>query len=375
MNGVCSQELAAALLPVWLRDIDAVYVDPAVRDTPLVKRVAGRLGHLPWRDLPADGLSLAGRRPLYLKEYKGRFLRFCPGARYYRCCGYRIIHIGENCPIDCSYCILRAYFQDRTLKVWANQDALWTELDKAFSTNRALRYRVGTGEFTDSLALEPVTGYSRDLVGFLRAYPNVCLELKSKIVDLSWMDSATRADRVLPAWSLNAPTVVAAEEPYAASLEERLTAARTCAAAGFRVCLHFDPIVRYAGWDSPTEGYAATVEMLFDYLRPEDVAYVSLGSFRFLPDLKRVIETQCPNAGYIYNEFVRGLDGKQRLFRPLRVEQFRFLVERLRRGGLDRQLYLCMESDEVWRAVLGRTPKEIGGLARRLEALAFGEEA
>jgi spore photoproduct lyase len=368
----CSQAPGAAGLPFWLRDIDAVYVDPSVRDAPLTRRVASRLGHLPWREAPRDG-ALEGRQPLYLKEYKGRFLRFCPGTRYYRCCGYRIIHIGENCPIDCSYCILRAYFQDRTLKVWANQDALWSELGKAFSTNRELRYRVGTGEFTDSLVLEPLTGYSRDLVAFLRDYPNVCLELKSKIVDLSWLDAA-RADRVLPAWSLNAPAMVASEEPFAASLEQRLAAARECASAGFRVCLHFDPILRYPGWDSPSDGYAATIEMIFDYLKPEQVAYLSLGSFRFLPDLKRVIETHSPQSRYLFNEFILGLDGKQRLFRPLRVEQFRFLVERLRRGGLDRQLYFCMESDEVWRAVLGRTPREMGGLGRRLEALAFGEE-
>ena len=364
---------APAGVPPWLQDIDALYIDDAVLNTPIARRVAERLGHLTRRTPPAQGPIPAGHvRPLYLKEYKGRFLRFCPGTRYYRCCAYRIVHIGENCPIDCSYCILRAYFQDRTLKVWANQDALWTELDKAFGADRSILYRVGTGEFTDSLVLEPLTGYSRDLVNFLAAYPNVCLELKSKIVDLSWMDAASNPSRVLPAWSMNAPAVVAAEEPGAASLEERLAAARTCAAAGFRVCLHFDPIVRYAGWDSPTDGYAATVAMIFDYLRPADIAYVSLGSFRFLPDLKRVIEMHAPRSNYIYNEFVTGLDGKQRLLRPLRVEQFRFLVERLRRGGLDRQLYFCMESDEVWRTVFGSTPKELGGLARRLEEQAFG---
>jgi spore photoproduct lyase len=30
-----------------------------------------------------------------------------------------------------------------------------------------------------------------------------------------------------------------------------------------------------------------------------------------------------------------------------------------------------MESDEIWRAVLGRTPRDFGGLYRYLMALAF----
>lgn len=362
-------------LPGYLRGIGRVVADQTVASSPLALRVRERLPHLPWEILP-EGRSLASGLErgdiLYLKHYKGRFLRFCPGTSHYRCCGYRIIHIGENCPLRCSYCILQAYFQDRVLKVWANQDDLWTELDRAFTSEPGRRYRVGTGEFTDSLVLEALTGYSRDLAGFLSAYPQVCLELKSKVADLSWMDAVADPSRVLPAWSMNAPEIVEREEQGAcASLEERLAAARTCAQAGFRVCLHFDPIIHFPGW---REGYGRTVEMIFDHLRPEHIAYLSMGSFRHMPDLRRAIAENFPDSRYIHGEFITGLDGKQRLLRPLRVEQFRFLADALRRGGLDREIYLCMESDEVWRAVLGRTPADLGGLYRHLMGLAFGQE-
>lgn len=351
-----------SVLPAHLRGISRVVVDAAVARSPVASRVHQRLSDLPWEIL-ADGErltpGLSREDILYLKQYRGRFLRFCPGTSHYRCCGYQIIHIGENCPLRCSYCILQAYFQDRVLKVWANQDDLWRELDEAFSAHPGRRVRVGTGEFTDSLVLEPLTGYSHDLVAFLARYPQVCLELKSKVVDLSWMEAASDPIRVLPAWSLNSPAIVDTEEQgVCASLEQRLAAAQTCARAGFRVCLHFDPIIYYPGWQ---DGYARTAEMIFDYLRPADIAYVSMGSFRHMPELRRCIAENFPGSTYIYGEFITGLDGKQRLLKPLRVEQFRFLVTRLRRGGLDQQLYLCMESDEVWQAVLGRTPENLGG--------------
>ena len=225
-------------LPGYLRGIGRVVADQTVVSSPLALRVRERLPHLSWEILP-EGRSLASGLErgdiLYLKHYKGRFLRFCPGTSHYRCCGYQIIHIGENCPLRCSYCILQAYFQDRVLKVWANQDDLWTELDRAFTSEPGRRYRVGTGEFTDSLVLESLTGYSRDLAGFLSAYPQVCLELKSKVADLSWMDAVPDPSRVLPAWSMNAPEIVEREEQGAcASLEERLAAARTCAGTAVR---------------------------------------------------------------------------------------------------------------------------------------------
>lgn len=360
-------------LPAYLRNIQKIVMDADVQNTALARRVRDRLPDLEQEVLRAGEALVPDQEQafLYLKHYKGRFLRFCPGTKHYRCCGYRIIHIGENCPLACSYCILKAYFQDRVLKVWANQDDLWRELDEKFQGSPKRQFRVGTGEFTDSLALEPITGYSRDLLAFLGNYPNCCLELKSKVVDLSWMDAVKRPDRVLPAWSLNSPEVVDAEERGVAALEERLAAARDCVRSGFRVCLHFDPIIMYPGWE---EGYSEIIEMLFDYLRPADIAYLSLGSFRGMPELFDFIARQWPEAGYIYQEYVPGLDGKMRLLRPLRVKQFRFIVKRLRQGGLDRQLYFCMESDAVWRAVLGITPKELGGLDTHLLKQAFGIE-
>jgi spore photoproduct lyase len=169
---------------------------------------------------------------------------------------------------------------------------------------------------------------------------------------------------------VNSPDIVQAEEKGASTLEERLAAARFCADQGFRVCLHFDPIIHYPGWE---KGYSRTVEMILDYLRPANIAYISLGSFRFMPGLKNMIIRNHPGSDYIYNEFITGLDGKTRLLVPLRLEQFRLIAGKLRSAGITRQLYFCMESDLVWKEVLGYTPSDLGGLARHLLNLSFGK--
>ena len=355
--------------PSWL-EVEHILADASVLEESMVQRVRERLPQASFRVLQPDEPLPRFPDPgkvLYLKHYQGRFLRWCPGTSRYRCCGYRIVHIGENCPLSCSYCILQAYFQDRVLKVWANEGDLFRELASYFG-NREERFRVGTGEFTDSLALESITGYSRELVAFLAEFPNVCLELKTKVTDLSWMDAVQRPDRVLPAWSLNAPEIVASQERGTASLEERLQAAADCAGKGFRVCLHFDPIIVYPGWE---QGYRRIIDCIFDYLRPENIAYLSLGSFRCMPQLKELIAAGWPQATFIHEEMVTGMDGKLRLLRPQRIRQLRYVADRLKRYGLGRQIYLCMESDEVWRAALGWTPMDLGGLQRHLLELAF----
>ncbi len=367
------QKSFTANLPGHMPLPGKIYVDEEVLHTPLTRRVTGRLPGIQVKTIPAGqdvfqeeahDNSLA----LYLKHYRGKFLRPCPATRTYQCCGYQIIHIGENCPLNCSYCILQAYFHDQVLKVWANQNDLWSELDSAFGRDKNRLFRVGTGEFTDSLALEHLTEYSSDLVAFLEDYPNVRLELKSKIIDLTWMKKTSSTRGVLPAWSVNSPDIVSTEEKGASTLEERLRAARYCADQGFRVCLHFDPIIHYPGWE---KGYSRTVQMILDYLKPENIAYISLGSFRYMPGLKDLIMRNHPGSTYIYNEFITGMDGKTRLLLPLRLEQFRHIAGKLKHGGLSSQLYFCMESDLVWKDVLGCTPKELGGLAKHLLRLSF----
>ena len=50
------------------------------------------------------------------------------------------------------------------------------------------------------------------------------------------------------------------------------------------------------------------------------------------------------------------------------------MFDRLRSHGMDRQLYFCMESTQVWNEVFGYAPGDFGGLGKRLMAQAFGDQ-
>ncbi|MBN1626024.1 MAG: hypothetical protein JW944_05820, partial [Deltaproteobacteria bacterium] len=59
------------------------------------------------------------KETIRLIDFKGEFLKPCPGTREYICCGYQILNVGTNCPMDCSYCILQSYFNKPSLRVFA----------------------------------------------------------------------------------------------------------------------------------------------------------------------------------------------------------------------------------------------------------------
>jgi spore photoproduct lyase len=296
---------------------------------------------------------------------RGAFFKPCPGTREYRCCDYQVLNIGMNCPMDCVYCILQAYLNNPWLSFFVNVDDLFAELDQALDSEPQRFFRIGTGEFTDSLALDNLTHLSPRLVNYMSKRGNAVLELKSKSVNIGNLKGLDHRGRTVVAWSLNSPVIMAREEIRTATLEERLQAAKQCAAWGYRLAFHFDPIILHEGWQ---EGYRQTIARLFASVPAGAIAWISLGALRYLPTLKQIAAERFPASRFFYQEFIDGLDGKRRYFRTQRVAMYRLILDELRKYADARTcIYFCMENDTIWREVFGFAPEEQGGLPAMLD--------
>ncbi len=295
------------------------------------------------------------KKTLYLTRFKGELIRPCPGTRDYICCGYRILHIGSNCPMDCSYCILQAYFNQPFIRLFVNTEELFLQLETFVHQHPGEIIRLGTGEFTDSLALDPLTGFSTLLFKELSSYPRVVVELKTKTTAVKNLLQSAALKNIIVSWSLNSSEVIMREERGAAPLTERLEAARACQEKGYLLGFHFDPIFYFSGWE---EAYRQTIRLLFSKIHADRIAWISLGCFRFLPHLKSIIQQRSPKARYIYQEFIPALDKKMRYVQPIRVNVYSKMLQWIRTYGNDVPVYLCMENPSVWERVFGFIPGE-----------------
>ena len=311
-------------------------------------------------DLPARGFGRA-KKKLFLTRHKGEFLKKCPGSEGQVCCNYFVINFASNCPMDCSYCYLQEYLaQNPELKVFSNVDDLLAEVDDLLSKHRRFFFRIGTGEITDSLALDSYIGFTREVVPFFAEQSNVLLELKTKsdcVGDLLGLDPK---DRVVVSWSMNPQRVIEQDEHGTASLGERLQAARKCQDSGYRLGFHFDPMVEYAGWE---KDYEEMLDQVFSTVNWRRISWLSMGVLRDTPSLKRTMRQRFPRTKLLTGEQVLCPDGKLRYFQPLRVDMYRKMLRWIRRAAPTVKIYLCMESKEVWEQVFGFAPsceKELG---------------
>lgn len=314
-----------------------------------------------WVNRSADPIS-TGKQVLYLTRNKGGFFKKCPGTREYICCDYQILHVASFCTMDCSYCILQTYFHPPVLQFFVNREDLDKELDNLFLQKRITR--VGTGEFTDSLIWEPWTDLTDHLVGRFASQNKAVLELKTKTVNIQRLEGLDHQRKTILAWSLNTPYVMKHEERRTASLSARLQAASSCQQWGYPLAFHFDPMVIYPGCEAD---YQQVIKMLFEKISPENIVWISLGTFRYMPPLKSVIARRFPSSKIAYGEFITGLDNKMRYFKPLRIALYRQVVDFIHKAAPDVTVYFCMEDDQAWQQTMDWVPPSDGGLGRLLD--------
>ena len=350
---------------------DEILVERASMETPMFRRLRRTLPQVPFKileeDTTAGGLARGSnsfgtaKHRLIVASHKGEFLKKCPGSAGQVCCNYFVINFASNCSMDCRYCYLQEYLSENpALKVFSNTGDLLREADELLSKHRRFFFRIGTGEITDSLALDPYTGFSREIVPFFANQPNALLELKTKSDCIDELLSMDPRERVVVAWSMNPQSVIELHEQDTASLDERIAAARRCQEAGYRLGFHFDPMIEYPGWD---DDYKNLIERLFASVDWRRIAWISLGVLRMTPALKRTMRERFPQDSLVTGEQVLCPDGKLRYFQPLRVAMYRKMHHWVRYAAPTVKVYLCMESREVWQQVFGYAPsceKELG---------------
>jgi len=342
-----------------------IYIEKESFDFPLTRRILNNASPVPQEivDDPQDifdDIKISrnsrgeGKKYLLLTRQKGDFVKPCPCTPHYIGCNYFIINLNHNCPLGCSYCVLQHYLTNALVTVHVNLKDLWRELDIFLEKNRGKTIRIGTGELGDSLAIDHLTENSIDLISYFRGKRDAIFELKTKTVNINNILKTEPARNIVVAWSINSTRIADEEEKGAPPVEHRIDAARRVSERGYWVGFHFDPIVRYPGWEKE---YEAVIKKLLEAVPPARIAWISLGSLRFVPMLKMVIKEKFPRKKIICDEFIKGKDGKLRYFRPLRLELYQRIIDFIRKwGGRKVRIYFCMENESIWRDSLGWVP-------------------
>jgi spore photoproduct lyase len=292
--------------------------------------------------------GISSKEAVILKKFRGRIFQKCPGSPGVICCNYLLLNIGFNCLYNCTYCYLNYYLNSYGLIQFINTETSFQDIWDTVRENRDMAYRIGTGEYTDSLIFDDVTGIGTSLITGSARYRNLFIELKTKSDNIRHLLDIREKGNAVLAWSLNTTRNIDLYEAGAASLEERLDSAAAACGAGYLIAFHFDPIITR---DGNVEEYLEVVDRIFKKTDPGRVAWISLGCFRHSPGFKEIIREVFPGQNLTTAEMFPGSDGKFRYLKKTRVAAYAAMLERIRSHSAVPFVYLCMENEFVWRDI------------------------
>ena len=347
---------------------EILLLEEGVEEYPLAQEVLSRLPDIPrqkFQDISMLTQQMKssqydvfgeGKKRLALSRFKGSFLKKCPGiSPGMVCCNYYVVNLAKNCIYDCSYCFLQDFLGNNPMQVaYVNVEDLLGELEEVFTQYPDRNFRVGTGELTDSLALDAIVPYTAYLLPFFNQQSNAVLELKTKSDQIANLLDHSDPTNIIVSLSLNPQTVIDREEKGTPGLVQRLESAKACLDKGYRIGFHFDPIILIPGWE---DAYQQLVNILCDSLPIAKVEWVSLGSFRYRPSLKSIIKNRHPQTHLFTSEHLPSKDGKFRYLRPLRNHAYETIRGYLKSRLEELNIYICMETLEIWEGVTGKTPR------------------
>lgn len=243
---------------------------------------------------------------------------------------------------------MQAYLNTPGIKVVRDSQYILNQLEDAIHTESHHIQRFGTGELSDSLAIDRKMKLNRPLVEYFGNKKKAILELKSKWAYIDHLLPSLNPYTVI-SFSVSPQKLISTEEKRTSPLYKRLRTARKAQEMGCFVGLHFDPVVMYDGFE---KDYLSLIDDIGRVLDPKKIIWISLGLLRFPPVLMDHF-MEMGRQRLLSGEFIRGEDGKYRYIKVERMRVYHMLYKALKTIDRDLFIYFCMERSDIWREVTG----------------------
>ena len=197
-----------------------------------------------------------------------------------------------NCLYDCRYCFLQGMYRSANYLLFVNYEDFQDSMQETMKRHpNGEPVYFFSGYDCDSLALERVSDFAEDFVGFMRRHPSAFMELRTKSMNIKPLLSMEPADNCIVAFSMTPHEVAQALEHGAAPIRSRIASMKALSEAGWPIGLRFDPLIYHENY---RDSYRVLFDDVFKALDPGAVHSVSFGPLRFPPAMFEKIRKLYP---------------------------------------------------------------------------------
>lgn len=246
-----------------------------------------------------------------------------------------------NCIYECQYCYLQGYFNTPDIVLFVNHNDIINDMQKIVDIHPDSWFHAG--EYSDSLALSHLTNEWDEYWEFFKKNPLAKLELRTKAVNLKSIIDLEPLKNVYISFTLAGHKEGKIYDLRCPSIKARIKAIEKLVKKGFKIGIHFDPIVHS---EDIIESYENLVNELASVLPDDQLGYLSIGVVRFTKDVYKEVEKNYPGSPILTQNFIKSFDNKVRYSHPMRMWILNKVKDIcIKNNYSEQKIYLCMEQE------------------------------
>lgn len=265
----------------------AIYIEKEISEHVLTRKILNRFNDLPQISIDrygevfnrtAQNFRLQKRKPALILagKHKNFVLPAPPGYGFGDGESYYFSHM-LNCIYDCRYCFLQGMYRSAHYVLFVNFEAFSQEILTHINHSKSTHTYFYSGYDCDSLALEPLSGFTQHFLPIFKQNPNAWVELRTKSTQIRNLLDMEPIDNCVIAYSFTPETVAEEMEHKVPALQKRIDAIVRLQQRGWPVALRFEPLIYHQDFEA---SYNKLFTALFSRLNVNDLHSVSIGLFR-----------------------------------------------------------------------------------------------
>jgi len=327
-----------------------LFVEKAIANQARTKKIINNFKHLPiieidnyqdvFEKVRKPYLLKRSQLDLFLAHKKGSLVKQTPPAygvknepHYY------FIH-QYNCVYECDYCYLQGYFRSPDIVLFLNYEEIISEIDKVVKNHQNQKIWFHAGEFSDSLALSNLTNEWPLYFNYFKNNPNAFLEIRTKAININPIKNLQPSKNIVISFSLSTEPQAKNHDIKTPSVRNRINAIEKLANLGFKIGVHFDPIIYSQDWQ---KDFMSVCHKLFKNINPSSIEYISIGVIRFSKSAYKCYKTNYPNSNFHTQEINISNNNQIKYHQEMRFKLLKFAEEVLAKYLPKDRVYRCME--------------------------------
>jgi spore photoproduct lyase len=250
------------------------------------------------------------------------------------------------CPYGCTYCYLAGTPGVKfspSIKIFTNIEEVLNAIDKQ-ARHIAKPTAFYHGKLQDGLALDPLSGYSKQLIPFFAEHPFARQVLLTKSADVANLLDLNHNGHTILSWTLQPPNISSQFEPNTPIIANRLRAMKQCAASGYPLRAVLMPIIPVENW---IDLYA---EFLLQLLTEIPIQRLTIGAICSYQAAHQLMNRKLGSDNVIAQNMrqAKTEDGRIRYSEELREKGYRHLIQTAKRIRPDLEIGLCLETVKMF---------------------------